>query len=231
MQLATRELERNHAAARVVLHDEVDREELDQESGRVTQRLLVESVHQRVPGAVRGRAGALRHALAEVGRHAAEGPLVDEAGLGARERHAIMLELDHRGGRLLAHQLDGSLVAEPVRALDGVEHVPAPVVLPHVAERRADATLGGHGVTAGRKELGDAGDRQAAGGEPERRAQARTARADHDHVVAVIDEGVVLQGAAPKATRSTQNTPAAASSPCAKRTMTIVSALLPAPWT
>ena len=91
-------------------------------------------------------------------------------------------------GRLLAHELDGVLVAEPVRPLDGVVHVPAPVVLAHVAERGADAALRGHRVAARRKQLGDAGGRQPALGQTERGAQAGAAGADDDDVVAVVDE-------------------------------------------
>src|SRR2546429_6960507 len=61
---------------------------------------------------VGGGARPLGDAFAEVRRHAAEGALVDAAFLGARERHSVVLELDHRGRRLLAHELDGVLIAE-----------------------------------------------------------------------------------------------------------------------
>src|SRR6202035_569168 len=72
------------------------------------------------------------------------------------------------------HQVfDRVLVAEPVRTLDGVVHVPAPVVLAHVAERGRDAALRSNGVRAGRKHFGDAGG-----------AQTRSAGADHHHVEA-----------------------------------------------
>ena len=98
-----------------------------------------------------------------------------------------MLKLDDRCRRLLAHELDGILIAEPVRAFDGVVHVPAPVILAHVAERRADAALGCDRVAARRKELGDAGGSEARFGKTEGGAQAGAAGADHDHVVAVID--------------------------------------------
>ena len=164
----------------------------------VADRLLVERMQHRVPGAVGGRAGALRDALAVVRGHAAEGPLIDAAVVGARERHAVVLELDHRGRRLLAHELDGVLVAEPVRALDGVVHVPAPVVLAHVGERGADAALRRHGVAAGGKHLGDAGGGQSGLGQSQGRAQAGAAGADHHHVIGVIDE-LVGAHAAPAA--------------------------------
>ena len=146
----------------------------------VLERLLVQRVQHRVAGAVGRGAGALRGALAVVRGHAAERALVDAAVVGARERHAVVLELDDRGRRLLAHELDRVLVAEPVRALDGVVEVAAPVVLAHVAERGADAALRRHGVAARREHLGDAGGRQARLGEAERGAQAGAAGADHD---------------------------------------------------
>ena len=194
-----------------LFHDEIDGEILDEELRLVFERLLIERMQHRVAGAVRGGAGPLRGALAVVRRHAAERTLVDAAVFGARERQSVVLELDDRAGRFLAHELDGVLVAQPVRSLDGVVHVPAPVVLAHVAERRADAALCGHGVTARREHLGDARGGQARVREPERGAQSGAAGADHDDVVGVIDELIgAHSGAAPNATRSTAKIPSAA---------------------
>ena len=143
-------------------------------------------VQHGVAGAVGGGAGALRLALAVVQGHAAERALVDLAVLGARERHAPMLELVDRGGRVAHHVFDGVLVAEPVRPLDGVVHVPAPVVRAHVAERGGDAALRRDGMRAGREHLGDAGGAQAGLAAADHGAQARAAGADHDDVVGVI---------------------------------------------
>ena len=139
-----------------------------------------------------GGAGALRDALAELRGHAAERALIDLALLGAAEGHAVMLELDDGGDRLAHHVLDGVLVAEPVRALDRVVHVPAPVVLAHVAERGADAALRRHGVAAGREHLGDAGGPQPLLGHAEGGAQAGAAGADDDDVIGVIDDLIGL---------------------------------------
>src|SRR6187399_90299 len=105
------------------------------------QRLLIEGVQHRMTRAVRRGTGPLRGALPVASRHAAEWPLIDAAVLGARERHAVVLELDDRRRRLLAHVLDCVLVTEPVRSLDRVVHVPAPIVLAHVAERCANTAL------------------------------------------------------------------------------------------
>ena len=144
-------------------------------------------------GPVGGRTGALgRRALAEVGGHAAEGALIDAAVLGAREGHAVMLELVDRLGRLAAEIFDGVLIAQPVRALDGVEHVPAPIIGTHIAERGGDAALGGDGVAAGREDLGDAGGLEAGLGAAQCGAQAGAARTHHDHVVGVVGQRVGL---------------------------------------
>ena len=103
-----------------------------------------------------------------------------------------MLELVDGGGRVAAQVLDGVLIAEPVGALHGVVHVPAPVVRPHVAERRGDAALRGDRVRARREHLRHAGGLEAGFGAAERRAQAGAAGADDDDVVGVVVDGIGL---------------------------------------
>ena len=179
----------HHAPAGAVLvHDQVEGEELDKELRLVLQRLLIERVQYGMAGAVGRRAGALHRGLAEVAHVAAEGALIDAAVLGARERHAEVFQFVHRRNGLAAHVFDGVLVAEPVGALDGVVHVPLPLVLGHVAERRANPALGGDGVGTGGKDLGQAGGLQAFGHGAEGGAQAGAAGADNDNIVIVVDE-------------------------------------------
>ena len=163
-------------------------------------------------GAVGGGAGALRRRPgAHVLHHAAERALIDAAGLGAAERHAEMLELVNRGRRFAAEIFDGVLVAQPVRPLDGVVHVPGPMVRPHVAERGGDAALRRDGVRPRREHLGDAGGLQPGFGDAHRGAQAGAAGADDNGVIDVIDNLVgVGHQAAPRAILSTANTAAAA---------------------
>ncbi len=199
MQRAVVELERDDAAAdALVVHDQVDGEELDVEFGGVAQRLAVHRVQHGVTGAVGGGTGALRLALAVVQRHTAERALIDLAVLGARERNAPMFEFVDRCGRVAHHVFDGVLVAEPVRPLDGVVHVPAPVVLVHVAERGRDAALGGDGVRSRRKNLGDTGGAKAGLAAADHGAQAGAAGADdHDVVGMVFDRiGLAVGGGA-----------------------------------
>jgi len=101
-----------------------------------------------------------------------------------------MLELVDRGRGVTDKILDRVLVAEPVRPLDGVVHVKAPVVLAHIAERRRDAALRRDRMAAGREDLGDAGRLEAALARAERSPEARTAGADDDHVEGVVDKGI-----------------------------------------
>jgi len=190
VQGAVLHADRHQAAAGAVLvHQEVDGEVLDEEARLVLEALLVERVQDGVAGAVGGGAGALRHlALGVVRGVAAEAALVDQTLRRPAERHAEMLQLDHRGHRLAAEVLRRVVVGEPDAARDRVVHVPAPVVLGHVAERGGDAALGRDRVAAGRKQLGDAGGAQARGAHAEGGAQARTPRAQDDHVERVVDD-------------------------------------------
>ena len=192
MQRAVVHVERDHAAAAAgLVHDHVEREILDVELGVMLERLAVHRVQHGVAGTVGGGAGALRGTLAVMRGHAAERALVDLAVfLAARERHAPMFELVHGGRRVAAHILDGVLVAEPVGALDGVVHMPSPVVLAHIAERCGNAALRRDGVRAGREDLGDAGGAQAGFRAADDGAQAGAAGADDDDVVTVIFDRV-----------------------------------------
>jgi hypothetical protein len=77
----------------------------------------------------------------------------------AVEGHAEVLELEEGVGRLLAHDLDGVLVAEVVRALDRVERVRLPGVLG--VEGRVDPALSRVRVRADGVDLGDDPHRRA----------------------------------------------------------------------
>src|SRR3546814_21002983 len=116
----------NAAAGALLVHDQVDREVLDEEFGVVRQRLLVQGVQDRVAGTVGGGAGALRSALAVLGGRAAERKLVDLAFLGAREPHALVPAPDDRSDRREARVLDHALVTQTLRPAWGVAIVVAP---------------------------------------------------------------------------------------------------------
>ncbi len=212
------------AAARAVLvHQEVDGEILDKEARLMLEALLVERVQDRVAGAIRGGAGPISHvALGILRRVPAKAALVDLAGLGTAERHAEMFELDDRRDRLTAHILDRILVAEPVGAPDRVVDVPAPIVLFHVAERRADAALRGNRVAACWKNLGDAGGVQPGRHHAQGRPQSGAAGAEDDDVKRVVNDVVAVGHDSPpyrpRKSLSTASTLAPASTTAAPRT-------------
>ena len=225
------EAQRNHAAALAAVHDQIDRKIFDEEVGVVLEALLVERVEHRMAGAVGGGTSALRRrALAHVLGHPAERALVDFAFGSAAEWQAGMLELEHRGGGFPDHVFDRVLVAEPVRALDRIVHVPGPVVRPHVAERGGDPALRRDGMAAGREDLGDAGRFQSLLRRAHGRAEAGATGADDDHVKAVVNDLVGAQPAAPKAILPSANS-ASAPPPTARNSSKVLSAkLLPGSW-
>lgn len=49
--------------------------------------------------------------------------------------------------------MDSILVSEPIRSLNSIVHVPSPVVLVHVTQRRVDSSLCRHRVTPRGEEL------------------------------------------------------------------------------
>src|SRR5215469_17272962 len=153
MQGTVFEVPCHHAAACAFLvHDQIERKILNEELRVVAQTLLIERVDERMTGPVGGGASTMRRiTLAVIGHMAPEWPLPDPAVLGARERHAELLEFDDCGDRIATHVFDRILIAEPVRTFDGVVHVPAPVVRPDIAERSADPALGGNGMATGRE--------------------------------------------------------------------------------
>lgn len=124
----------DHTLALAVLHDQVNGEELNEVVGVVPERLAVKSVQKSVTCAVGGGAAAVGLAtLAVVLALTTECTLVNLALVCSREGAAVVLELNDGCRRLSCHVVDGVLVTEPIRTLDGVVHVPSPVVLVHVS--------------------------------------------------------------------------------------------------
>ena len=147
----------------------------------VLHQLLVEHVQQRLAGDVGDVVGAGRGG-------AAEGARAEQALLVAVEGDALVLEPEHLVRRLAAHDLDRVLVAEVVRALDGVERVRLPRVVR--VQRGVDAAGGRVGVRSDGVDLAhDRHGRPGAGGR-ERGALAGEAGADDQHVVGGHGGGV-----------------------------------------
>jgi hypothetical protein len=92
-----------------------------------------------------------------------------------------VLEGEKLAGRLAAHDLDGVLVAQVVRALDGVEGMRLPGILG--VERRVDAALGGVRVGPDGMDFRDDPDGRPAVRGGEGGALAGEAGSDYEDVV------------------------------------------------
>src|SRR5690606_39538297 len=81
---------------------------------------------------------------------------LNTAFLGTGERQTHVVEFKNSLRTNGAHVLDRVLVADVVRTLDGVVHVPAPIVLRiGRGDRAGNAALGGYRVRTGREYLGN----------------------------------------------------------------------------
>jgi hypothetical protein len=78
-----------------VLHQQVEREVLDEEVGVVSERLAVEGMQNGVSSSIGGRSTSVRLSTFTVlQRLTTESPLVDLSLLGSRERDTEVFELD-----------------------------------------------------------------------------------------------------------------------------------------
>ena len=143
------------AADAFLIHDEVDGKIFDVEFRIVAQRLAIKRMQHRMACTVGRRAGALGDTFTEIRGHATERTLIDLAFFRTAEGHAEMLELINGGRRMTAEIFNRVLVAEPVGTLDGVIHMPAPIVRTHVTQRSGNTALGRNRMTARRENLGD----------------------------------------------------------------------------
>jgi len=181
----------NDTLALTILHDEVNGEELDEVVCVVSEGLSVKSVEQCVAGSVGGGTAAVcLTSLAKFLGLSTESTLVDLAVVGSGEWTSVVLQLVDGSRRLTGHVVDGVLVTQPVGTLDGIVHVPSPVVVVHVSERGVDATLGGDGVGSCGKQLGDTGRVEARLGQSKGCSQTSSSCTDDEGIVFVVNDGV-----------------------------------------
>ncbi len=157
---------------------------LVEERGTGFQVALIKRVQQRVTGTVgRSASTCSLTALAVVLGLATERTLVDAALLGTRERQTHVVQLENSGRAFLTHVFDSVLVTDVVGTLDGIVHVPAPVIVRVGGSDGArDAALRGHSVRTGRENLGDHRSLVAALCQLQRSAHAGTATTNNDGV-------------------------------------------------
>ena len=125
-----------------------------------------------VTSTVCGSARALDWTLAIVTRLTTKWALINTAIRSAIERHPEMLEFIDGFIRLATHKFNRVLIAEIIRTLDGVEHMPVPVVLAVVAERSSHAPLRRDCMRAGWEHFGQHGDLEIGLGQLECRTQS-----------------------------------------------------------
>jgi hypothetical protein len=138
-------------AALTILHNQVEGEVLDEVVGLVSERLSVESVKKGVAGSVSSSAASVSLSTLSVllGLTTESSLVTDEivssrcvggfqspdshlAILSSREGAAVVLKLDNGSRSLSGHVVNSILVTQPIGTLDGIVHVPSPVVLVHV---------------------------------------------------------------------------------------------------
>src|SRR5690606_23574368 len=82
------------------------------------------------------------------------------------------------------------LIAEPVRPLDGIEHMPLPVVFSHIAKRGGNTALRCNRMRACREDLGNAGRLEARFGHAHGGAQTGTASTDDNNIIGMVNNGI-----------------------------------------
>ena len=105
-------------------------------------------------GTVGSRRGTGSLLATEVLGLAAKRTLIHGTVLKTGEGQAHVLQFIDGLGAGLAHVLDGFLITDVIGALDGVIHVPLPVVVVGIAQGDRDPALGGDRVGTGRENLG-----------------------------------------------------------------------------
>uniref|UniRef100_A0A2M3ZLN8 Uncharacterized protein n=1 Tax=Anopheles braziliensis TaxID=58242 RepID=A0A2M3ZLN8_9DIPT len=143
MNATVLEVHCDHTDTLAILHQQVHRKVLDEVVTVVAQRLAVQRVEQRVSGTIGYAAATMRLAsLAVLQTLSTESSLIDLAIGGTRERHAVVFQLNHGLRCLARHVVDCILIAQPIRTLHRIVHVPLPIVLLHITEGRINASLG-----------------------------------------------------------------------------------------
>ncbi len=115
---------------------------------------------------------------------AAEVPLQNAPVLRAIEDRAPRFQFAHAIRRFLRVQLGHPPIVHVLPAAHRVGEMDAPIIaIVHVRQRRRDAAFRHHGVRFAEERFANHPHRHARGRSFDRRAQARAARANHEHVV------------------------------------------------
>src|SRR5579884_2398557 len=154
MNLACANLQCDYTTGLTFINEQVEDEVFIEETHLVFDGLLIHGLQQHMAGAVGGVAGAADGAFAVVAGMAAEAALVDAPVICAVEGQAAMLKLVDGVDGVAGKNLGCWLVYQVVAALDGIVHVPFPVIFFLVAKRGGDTALGRASVRACRIDFG-----------------------------------------------------------------------------
>ncbi|RMR95123.1 hypothetical protein ALP76_05479 [Pseudomonas savastanoi pv. glycinea] len=168
----------------VLILDQIHAVVFVEEYGASLEVGLIKGVQQCVTSTVGSSTGTCSlTALAEVLGLTAKRTLVDATLFGTGERQTHVLEFENSFRAYGTHVFDSVLVTDVVGTLDGIVHVPAPVIVRIGRGNCAgDATLGRNGVRACREHLGDHGSLVTALSELQGSAHTGTATTNDDGV-------------------------------------------------
>src|SRR5690606_24873203 len=152
------------------------------EGGTSLEVSLIKSMQQRMTGTVCCSTGTSSlPALAIVLGLTTERTLIDTTGFGTGERQPHVLEFKDSLRTYGTHVLDSVLVTDIVGTLDGVVHVPAPIIVRvSRSDGAGDATLRGNCMRTSREYLGDHRSLVTTLGQLQCCAHARAAATDDD---------------------------------------------------
>jgi hypothetical protein len=176
-----------------ILHEQVERKVFDEEVGVVSKRLTVQGVENGVTRSIGGGGTSVcLTTLAVLEGLTTERSLVDLSFLGSGEGYTVMFKLDNSVWCFLAHVVNRILVTQPITTLDGIVHVPPPIIFRHVSECGVDTTLRSDGVRTGREELGNTCGLESCFCETECCSETCTTGTDNNSIEFVVDYWVSL---------------------------------------
>ena len=134
------------------------------------------------------RTCTLGNTFTKIGGHTTKWALINFTFFGPRERNTKMLKLINSFRGIATQIFDCILIAQPIRALDRIVHMPTPVIITHIAKRCRNATLSSNSVATRWKNLRNTCCPQAFFRAPKRCTQTRPAGANNDNIELMVYE-------------------------------------------
>lgn len=156
MNCSILQIQSNHSSTLAILHEQIHCKVFDKIVAIVTERLAIKRVQKRMSSSVSYAAASMSlSSLAVVVTLSAKSTLINFTVGCARKRHAIVFQLNNGFGCFSGHVMNCVLISKPIGPLDGVIHVPLPIVVLHIPESGIDSSLGSYCVRTCREEFCD----------------------------------------------------------------------------